>query len=125
MSIIGLIKKISPGDCKLLNKVLLKHFILYFLVLLASLSITVSLFILNGKMNTLNEYKIKSQIQLEYQKGLVENHFKSVQSDLLFLPKLNEIIRFKELSNQKDLHEIGHEFLEFSKVNTYMIKSVI
>lgn len=54
-------------------------------------------------------------IELDSQKRLILNHFKAIQSDLLFLPKLNELISFKELRNETDLKLLESELLEFTR----------
>ena len=82
--------------------------------------LTLSLIIVCGfsllaRSRTLREYKIKAMSQLEYQSGLIQNHFQSVRSDILFLPRLNEMIRYRDVNNDVDRRYIEQEFLEFTR----------
>jgi len=93
----------------------LKYFILIFLVLL-SVSTSISLIVLlRSKSALIEKYKTLSSNQIEIQARLLRNHFDSIQSDLHFLPHLNEIMRFKEAGGKEDLEFIENEFLEFIK----------
>lgn len=65
--------------------------------------------------SAIRDIRENSIIELESQKRLIMNHFDAIQSDLLFLPKLNELISFKELHKEEDLRLLASELLEFSR----------
>ena len=51
--------------------------------------------------------------QVENQKRLMLSHFNTIKSDLMFLPHLNEVLRFKEIETEEDRLLIENEFLKF------------
>ena len=59
--------------------------------------------------------KNEAEKQVETQKERIISSFNSIKSDLLFLPRLNEMLRFKELNDDYDRESIELEFLEFAK----------
>lgn len=90
----------------------------FYSILAISLFITITLttlFILIFRNNAIKEIRESSILELESQKRLILNHFDAIQSDLLFLPKLNELISFKELHKEEDLKLLENEFLEFTR----------
>jgi len=64
---------------------------------------------------TINLYKNNSELQIDYLKGLILSRFQSIQSDIKFLPELNEMVRYLEIPNSPDREYIEREFLEFTK----------
>lgn len=105
----------EKDSAQALNIQILFRSFLYFLVMLILSLLIVCVFTTVARNRLLREYKLKAMTQLEYQSGLIQNHFQSVRSDLLFLPRLNEMIRFTEVSNEDDLKYIENEFLEFTR----------
>ncbi len=57
----------------------------------------------------------ESEIQLKAQRDLLLEHFRDIESDLSFLPQLNEMLRYREIKSEKERIQVGNEFLEFSK----------
>ena len=86
--------------------------IIFSTFMIAAFTITLLTLAVN-KSNSVAEYKEKATNQIEIQNRLMNTHFNTIDSDLLFLPKLNEILRFKEVENEKDKAQIENEFLEF------------
>ena len=87
--------------------------LIVFSITLTSLNLT--------KRNLIVEYKENASNQLKIQKRLMLTHLSTIESDLRFLPKLNEILRFKEIENEPDRVDIEEEFLEFIKSRNIMI----
>ena len=96
------------------HKILVRSFVYFIAMLILSLIIVCG-FTLLSRSRTLREYKMKAISQLEYQSGLIQNHFQSVRSDILFLPRLNEMIRYRDVNNEVDRQYIEQEFLEFTR----------
>lgn len=100
---------------KSLHLQILHRSLIYFIIMLVFSFIIISGFTFVAKNRLLIEYKLKAIAELEYQRGLIQNYFQSVRSDLLFLPQLNEMISFTEVSNEDVLIYIENEFLEFTR----------
>ena len=62
----------------------------------------------------INQYEANSRVEVEYLEGLIISHFRSLLSDMNFLPELNEMLRYMELPNYEDRAYIEREFHEFS-----------
>ncbi|OQY33195.1 MAG: hypothetical protein B6241_08825 [Spirochaetaceae bacterium 4572_59] len=88
---------------------------LYFILMLIVSFLIFFVFTRSARNRRMMEYKMKAMTQLEYQSGLMQNHFQSVRSDILFLPQLNEVLRFTEVRNEDDLIYIEKEFLAFTR----------
>jgi hypothetical protein len=92
-------------------KLLLRYL---FTILIIFLIITF-LYLWLERQSHLNEYKKLARTRLDYQGQVILNHFEAIRSDLFFLPRLNEMIRYKEMNREKDRIDIEKEFLEFSR----------
>lgn len=101
---------IKESDLKLYSR-----FLLYFSVTMIAVFMTIFSILLISRRQRVQEYRIQSEAQIQYLGGIIEGHFQSVKSDLLFLPELNEMLRYKNIQNEKDRASIEQEFLNFSK----------
>ena len=84
------------------------------LVIMTAASLTALWFY--QKMNhdaVLSSNMISAANQIDTQKRLMLSNFRTVKSDLMFLPHLNEFLRFKEQGQDEDRRMIEKEFLEF------------
>ncbi len=87
----------------------------YFIISLSVSFIIMFLFLDISRLRGLNELKKSSKLQLNNQKEQILYNFNSIKSDLLFLPELNEMLRYKRTKDPVDLALISKEFFEFSK----------
>jgi len=106
--------KTSKNSSPLIFKTSLK----YLTVLLFFSFVIIFLFVQFDRNNALKSLQAESESQIEYQKSLLLDHFNNIKSDLLFLPQLNELLRYRELNNKRDRALIEKEFLEFSRYNS-------
>ena len=97
------------------KKEIVKLFLFYYLILFTLSFAILFLSVFIQRKTYLDEYKMQSIVHLRHQNGLIMNQFQTLRSDLLFLPHLNELLRYKEMSNEEDRILIEQEFLEFAK----------
>jgi diguanylate cyclase (GGDEF)-like protein len=90
-----------------------KRFFWYLSAFVLITFLIISALLLGRRNQLLRDYKVHSETQVDHLGGLIESHFQSIKSDILFLPVLNEILRFKSIPNEEDKHFIEKEFLEF------------
>lgn len=92
-----------------------QRFLLYFIVIMLLAFLMILSILLISRNQRIREYKLQSEAQVRYLGDMIESHFQSVKSDILFLPELNEIIRYKDIQNDEDRYSIELEFLIFSR----------
>ncbi|MDC7234925.1 MAG: diguanylate cyclase [Spirochaetales bacterium] len=92
-----------------------RRYISYFLITMLVTILVLFTGLYMNKAQRIQELKIQSEAQIRYLGNLIEGHFLSVQSDILFLPELNELIRYKDIQNDSDKKSIELEFLNFSR----------
>ncbi|MDA3956348.1 diguanylate cyclase [Oceanispirochaeta sp.] len=92
----------------------LSRFLKYHLTLTAISFMTILGLLLGMRSDTMKDYALSSTIQAGYLGELIESHFQSIKSDILFLARLNEMIHDKEIRNEIDKQNIQNVFLEFA-----------
>ena len=86
----------------------------FLLTVLGSLVLFVIL--MGIRRESIKDNALKSTIQVESLGELIESHFQSIKSDLIFLAKLEELHRDKDqIPHQQDWQELESEYLEFSR----------
>ncbi|MGL1893606.1 MAG: PAS domain S-box protein [Spirochaetaceae bacterium] len=92
-----------------------RFFVIFFLILFI-ISFSSITFFKNLERNRQIEITKKSSLnQIEYQKELIMNHLDSIQSDLFFLPNINDFLSYQKSHNESDRIKIENEFLQFIK----------
>ncbi len=92
----------------------MKLYSFYFLIILIILG---AIFIFSIKLERKSEVgdiKKTIQLDLEFQKKVIINHFDHVKSDLLFLLRSNEFHNFIDYSNEKDRKHVESDLVNFS-----------
>jgi len=97
----------------------IRYFLRYFIVLTILFFILAFIYLWIDRESHFHEHKSLAKTQLEYQVRVIRNHFLSVRSDLLFLPRLNEMLRYKELEDDSVRQLLEKEFLEFVRSRRY------
>jgi diguanylate cyclase (GGDEF)-like protein len=92
-----------------------QRFLLYFTVTMLVVFLIISGILLISRNQRIHEYKVQSEAEIHHLGDMIESHFQSVKSDILFLPELNELIRYKDIKNDVDKYSIELEFLIFSR----------
>ncbi|MDC7225720.1 MAG: diguanylate cyclase [Spirochaetales bacterium] len=96
------------------------YFIIILIFLMASVITITAFYQKTNRDAILNTHLTSAEDQIRIQKRLMLSHFNTIRSELLFLTRLNEVIRFKELENETDRKLMEKEFLEFiSSTNRY------
>jgi len=95
-------------------KPILFYFSIYFTAITLVFTFLAYSHLTSKRNSTIFEHKFQAKSQLEYQAGLMRDHFNDIKSDILFLPRLNEMLKYKQLNKEEDRQLIEREFLEFT-----------
>ncbi len=90
-------------------------FSIFFSGLIIISIIAVSISLDASKRGIISKFSQYAVYQLDIQKRLMVAHSSTIQTDIHFLTKLNELQRYKEEKNEEDRKAIEKEFLEFIK----------
>lgn len=107
--------KMLETDVAVPSRFNLSSYLLYFFFMLAIFSSILFAYLWFDKINRTKEIKHQASLQIEYQKSVIIDKFDTIRADLLFLPQLNEILKYKEISNEETRAQIANEFLAFTK----------
>ncbi len=100
-----------------------REIVRFSLLIFAVVGVILSIFIVARKQMDIEHHisyiQGKSSSNLATLKERVEHHLNMIETDLLFLPRLNEVIRLSEYNDRSEIDHINSEFLAFIRTKEF------